>query len=266
MAEVPIKILKNQPSGDTATGHAKAGRSSDIWALIPCAGTGSRAGAATAKQYQMIAGQALVAHTLSAFAAVARIRQTLVLLAQDDTGFARLVPERLHHCIGVVCGGATRAATVFNGLGVLRERGAHDQDWVLVHDAARCLITPALIDRLIDACADDTVGGLLAWPATDTIKRASGERVAQTVDRNAHWLAQTPQMFRLGLLHQALATASEAVTDESSAIEAMGLSPRLVQGDSSNFKVTVAQDFVLAHAVLSARPRQSHTNTQYDYP
>ena len=126
-------------------------------------------------------------------------------------------------------------------------------DWVLVHDAARCLITPTQIDALIDACLPDAVGGLLALPLPDTLKRESGGRVAQTVDRADKWLAQTPQMFRIGRLLQALQAAGDAVTDESSAIESQGLSPLLVPGSAQNFKVTSPQDFALAEAVLQAR-------------
>ncbi len=224
-----------------------------IWALLPCAGVGTRAGLALPKQYQPLAGQALVLHTLAAFAAVPRIAQTLVVLAQDDQHFAGLPGAVSERCASARCGAATRAGTVANGLARLRERGAREQDWVLVHDAARCLITPALINRLIDACQHDAIGGLLAIPVADTIKMAQGERVATTLDRSQVWLAQTPQMFRVGGLQRALAHAGAAVTDEASAIESLGLAPRLVAGDPTNIKVTVAHDFTLAHAILLAR-------------
>ncbi|HBH39409.1 MAG TPA: 2-C-methyl-D-erythritol 4-phosphate cytidylyltransferase, partial [Curvibacter sp.] len=129
--------------------------------------------------------------------------------------------------------------------------------WVLVHDAARCLVTPAQITQLIEACAQDVVGGLLALPLPDTLKQdAKGVdscRVATTLPRGDKWLAQTPQMFRLGLLQRALQEAGDAVTDESSAIEALGLAPRLVPGSAQNFKVTYPEDFALAEAVLQAR-------------
>jgi 2-C-methyl-D-erythritol 4-phosphate cytidylyltransferase len=151
------------------------------------------------------------------------------------------------------CGGATRAASVGNGLAVLRGLGAADDDWVLVHDAARCLVTPAQITRLIEACAQDAVGGLLALKLPDTLKQEREGRVAATLARDDKWLAQTPQMFRLGLLQRALAAAGAQVTDESSAIEALGLAPRLVAGSAQNFKVTYPEDFALAEAVLDAR-------------
>jgi 2-C-methyl-D-erythritol 4-phosphate cytidylyltransferase len=127
---------------------------------------------------------------------------------------------------------------------------------VLVHDAARCLVTPAQINALIDACQDDAVGGLLAHQLADTLKTATTGRVASTVDRSDKWLAQTPQMFRLGLLTQALEKAGDAVTDESSALEAMGLQPRLVQASAQNFKVTYPEDFALAEAILKTRSKE----------
>jgi len=123
----------------------------------------------------------------------------------------------------------------------------------LVHDAARCLITPAQINALIDACASDEVGGLLALKLPDTLKSEVGGRVSGTLDRSDKWLAQTPQMFRLGALADALQQAGDTVTDESSAMEFVGLAPKLVAGSAQNFKVTYPEDFALAEAVLNAR-------------
>ena len=223
-----------------------------LWALIPCAGSGSRALGANVsgpKQYQPLAGQALVLHTLAAFAAVPRLSATLVVVAPEDDFFMRQGATVLV----AACGGLTRAASVLNGLSALLAQGAQASDWVLVHDAARCLITPAQINQLIDACRDDDVGGLLALPLPDTLKQEAAGRVAGTIDRRDKWLAQTPQMFRLGVLRQALAQSGAQVTDESSAMEALGLSPRLVAGSAQNFKVTYPEDFALAAAVLAAR-------------
>ncbi len=247
--------LPESPVIEPATGHAAdlSAQECRFWALIPCAGRGMRTGFEIPKQYHAVAGRPLVLHTLAAFAAVTRLSHTLVLLAPADDVFQDLELPDPRTCTAVACGAATRAGTVTNGLSALRARGAFDHDWVLVHDAARCLITPALINRLIDACVGDAVGGLLAVPASDTVKLASAERVKQTVDRSVYWLAQTPQMFRLGSLTHALAAAGDAVTDESSAMEAMGWSPRLVEGERANFKVTVAQDFFMAEAMLQAR-------------
>ncbi len=139
------------------------------------------------------------------------------------------------------------------GLRALRSRGAAASDWVLVHDAARCLLQPAWVERLIDACIDDAVGGLLALPVADTLKEEAEGRVAATVPRQGRWAAQTPQMFRLGLLEQALAAAGDAVTDEAGAVEAMGLRPLLVAATLENFKVTYPEDFELAARLLGAR-------------
>ena len=226
-----------------------------LWALIPCAGNGSRSGAVGPKQYQRVAGQPMVLHTLAAFAAVPRLHGVAVVVAPGDAFFdAQALSARV-----LPCGGASRAASVCNGLRALRQSGAADSDWVLVHDAARCLITPQQIDALIDACIGDAVGGLLALPLPDTLKQcvpalgSSAPRVAATLTRSDKWLAQTPQMFRLGALLSALEQAGDAVTDESSAMEALGLQPLLVEGSAQNFKVTYAQDFALAQAVLQSR-------------
>jgi 2-C-methyl-D-erythritol 4-phosphate cytidylyltransferase len=224
---------------------------SRFFALIPCAGTGSRAGTVMAKQYQPVAGQPMVRHTLAAFAGVARIERCLVVVAQGDVFLGALETP----FVLADCGGATRAASVRNGLRALAGLGALPDDWVLVHDAARCLVTPALINALIDACAQDAVGGLLAHRLADTLKSESGGRVSATVDRNGKWLAQTPQMFRMGALLAALDQAGDAVTDEAGAMEALGHKPLLVPGGAQNFKVTYPDDFALAEAVLRSRTR-----------
>ena len=223
-----------------------------LWALIPCAGTGARAGADGPKQYQSVAGQPMVLHTLAAFAAVSRLAGTLLVVSPGDTFFDEN-PAGFATILVAACGGSTRAASVFNGLNALLEHGADPADWVLVHDAARCLITPTQIDTLINACMNDPVGGLLALKLPDTLKRESHGRVAQTVDRSDKWLAQTPQMFRIGALMAALESAGDAVTDEASAMESAGQAPLLVEGSAQNFKVTYPQDFALAQAVLLSR-------------
>jgi 2-C-methyl-D-erythritol 4-phosphate cytidylyltransferase len=225
-----------------------------FFAVIPCAGFGSRAGTSTPKQYQPIAGLPMVVHTLKAFAGVARMSQGVLVLAPDDVpmyGVLAAHPQPLF--VTSRTGGATRAESVLAGLRELVNQGAQDTDWVLVHDAARCLVTSEQINTLIDTCQDDAVGGLLAHKLADTLKAEANGRVAQTVDRADKWLAQTPQMFRIGVLLKALVHADAAVTDEASAIEAMGLSPMLVLGNAQNFKVTYPEDFALAAAVLNSR-------------
>lgn len=224
---------------------------SRCFALVPCAGTGSRAGTNGPKQYERIAGHPMVWHTLAAFGAVRRISRTVIVVAPGDGFFERNPTSALV----VPCGGPTRAASVMNGLYELGRAGATERDWVLVHDAARCLITPALIDALIDACMADEVGGLLAHKVVDTLKQEEGGRSVATLDREHKWLAQTPQMFRLGVLQQALERAGPHVTDEAAAIESLGLKPLLVPNGTQNFKVTYPGDFALAEAVLKARLR-----------
>jgi 2-C-methyl-D-erythritol 4-phosphate cytidylyltransferase len=233
------------------------------FALVPCAGVGERAGVGGPKQYHPVAGQAVVAHTLAALAAVPRLTATLVVLSPADSAFEQHAPAFTGERAWVArVGGASRAESVSNGLNELLARGAQPHDWVLVHDAARCLIQPAWINRLLDECQDDEVGGLLALPVADTLKAAvkgSGDelRSGATVDRAAKWAAQTPQMFRLGLLRPALIAAlsdpasAAAITDEASAIEALGHAPRLVLGAFDNFKLTWPGDFELAERLLA---------------
>jgi len=236
------------------------------FALVPCAGVGERAGVGGPKQYHPVAGRAVVAHTLAALQEVARLSATLVVLSPEDTQFECHAPDFSGTGAWVArVGGSTRAHSVANGLEELLARGASLHDWVLVHDAARCLIRPEWVDRLIDACRDDEVGGLLALPVADTLKEAAqnaGGNVARagaTVSRAGKWAAQTPQMFRVGLLRSALALAlsdpetSAAVTDEASAVEALGHQPQLVVGDYENFKVTWPGDFALAERLIASR-------------
>ncbi len=236
------------------------------FALVPCAGVGERAGVGGPKQYHHLAGQAVVAHTLAALSAVARLDATLVVLSPTDTLFEQHAPGFVGERSWVArVGGASRAYSVAHGLDELLARGAQPHDWVLVHDAARCLVQPDWVERLITACEDDEVGGLLALPLADTLKSAQpgqhGEARAQaTVDRAGKWAAQTPQMFRLGLLRPALLSAladpvsAAAITDEASAIEALGHAPRLVPGAYDNFKLTWPGDFALAERLLATRP------------
>lgn len=177
-----------------------------------------------------------------------------VVLSPGDEGFKQACPDfKQPGDMTVAAGGATRALSVGNGLKALLKQEAQPNDWVLVHDAARCLVTPEQIAALINACQNDTVGGLLALPLPDTLKSSAEGRVAATVSRADKWLAQTPQMFRIGALLAALDAAGDAVTDESSAMEAQGLMPLLVAGSAQNFKVTYPQDFALAEAILQSR-------------
>ena len=222
-----------------------------LYALVPCAGVGERAGAEGPKQYALLGERSLLAHTLAALARVDRITSVLVVLSPGDATFAKHLAGS--GALTAHCGGATRADSVRNGLDALIARGAHPSDWVLVHDAARCLVRAEWIDALIDACLDDPVGGLLALPLADTLKAEREGRVEATIDRRAKWQAQTPQMFRIGLLRDALAAAGAQVTDEASAIEAAGHAPKLVPGALENFKITWPADFDLAARLLRTR-------------
>ncbi len=231
------------------------------FALVPCAGSGSRAGTVAPKQYEQIAGQSMVMHTLAALKSVGRLEKIVVVLSPDD---AHVWPDdAVAHIQRIHCGGATRAESVFNGLtqllaeGAKNSEGVQSSDWILVHDAARCLITDLEINRLIDACLDDEVGGLLALPLPDTLKASVNGRVSETLPRQDKWLAQTPQMFRAGQLHAALnakaAENFEGITDEASAMEMAGFAPKLVVGSPHNFKVTYPPDFALAEDLLRSR-------------
>ncbi len=226
-----------------------------LFALIPCAGTGSRSGSALPKQYRTLAGRALLHYTLAAFDALSELAQTLVVISPDDPHFDARRFSGLRFAVGR-CGGASRQASVLNGLMQLVEFGATDADWVLVHDAARPGITPALIRTLISTLKDDPVGGIVALPVADTLKRvpAGGDEIARTEARDGLWQAQTPQMFRIGMLREAILAAQRDghdLTDEASAIEWAGHAPRVVQGNLRNFKVTYPEDFDLAEAFLS---------------
>jgi 2-C-methyl-D-erythritol 4-phosphate cytidylyltransferase len=229
-----------------------------LLALLPCAGLGSRAGTTGPKQYHPLAGQPMVAHTLRALAAVG-FDAALLVLAPGDTGVGVDLPAGFFQ---QDCGGPTRADSVLNGLEALALAGADARDWVLVHDAARCLIDAEDVKRLIRACEHDPVGGLLALPLADTLKAAETDaagvaRSGATLARAGKWLAQTPQMFRLGQLSDALHAARERgfehITDEASAIEALGLLPRLVPGHPMNLKLTYPADFALAEVLLQHR-------------
>jgi 2-C-methyl-D-erythritol 4-phosphate cytidylyltransferase len=250
-------LVKTQESGLPAPAR--------LFALIPCAGQGSRAvhtagdNAGLAKQYQQVGGQPVLAHTLGAFRALGPLMAGVyVVISPADQDFERLFPPPLANGVQLLrCGGATRADSVLAGLqAMLAQGGVERTDWVLVHDAARCLVTPEQIGRLIEACRHDAVGGLLAHRLADTLKSEDAGRVAATLERSGKWLAQTPQMFRVGALIDALVHAHSrglVVTDESSAIEAQGLSPRLVPASAQNFKITYPEDFSLAEAILRSR-------------
>ncbi|ARU05706.1 2-C-methyl-D-erythritol 4-phosphate cytidylyltransferase [Comamonas serinivorans] len=241
---------------------------SPIHVLIPAAGVGQRAGTPCPKQYQPVAGAPVLAHTLRVFAplrAQGQLAQVWLVVAPQDGWLDGALPDVDAHARVLRCGGASRAASVANGLAAMRQAGVADHAWVLVHDAARCLLQPAQVTALIAAGraaaarGDAWPGALLALPLPDTLKQADAQdRVAATVARVDKWLAQTPQMFRLAELQAALARAFDGddypgVTDEASAMEALGARPQLVVGSAQNLKLTYPDDFALAEALLQAR-------------
>ncbi len=223
------------------------------YAIVPAAGSGSRFGAERPKQYLDLLGRPLIFHTLTALTACPDIERVWVVLAPGDPWWPRYDWSELGPKLETVrCGGATRAESVGNGLQAAAMVAAED-DWILVHDAARPCLSAAMLAALMTELADDPVGGILAVPVADTLKRADGEqRVAVTEPREGLWQAQTPQMFRYGQLERALKNDS-SVTDEAGAIEALGLKPRLVRADSTNLKVTYPADLALAAMILRAR-------------
>jgi len=229
---------------------------SPFWALLPAAGIGSRMRADRPKQYLQLAGKSIIEHTLACFLEHPQLRSVVVSLAVDDPYWPSLACANDPR-IQRAAGGAERADSVLSGLLRLTELGAQEQDWVLVHDAARPNLARSDLDLLLSELADDPVGGLLAVPARDTLKRAGADgRVRSTVDRSAIWQAFTPQMFRLGELQRALADAllaGVAITDEASAIEWAGQAPRLIEGRSDNIKVTRPEDLLSLNRLWQGR-------------
>jgi len=226
-----------------------------LFALIPAAGGGSRFGADEPKQYAMLMARPVIARTIERLASALDFARIVVALAPDDTRFdAMALPRVAVHALR--CGGATRAETVRNALANLHPL-CHADDWVLVHDAARPCVPVEALKRLVTELADDPVGGLLAIPIIDTVKREDSTthpRVLATEPRDGLWQAQTPQMFRYGVLVDALSREGAlAATDEAQAVEATGARPRLVLGSSRNVKITYPPDLALAAAILAAQ-------------
>ena len=227
---------------------------SRAWAVVPAAGSGRRMGAVVAKQYLALCGRPLLAHALAPLFACRHLTAVVLVVAPGDQRWQALLRpgERLL----TADGGTERCHSVLNGLERLAGVAAED-DWVLVHDAARPCLSGEELEALFSALRDDPVGGLLALPLSDTLKAADDDhRVRETVPREGLWRALTPQMFRYGLLRSALEQAMEAgtvVTDEAAAMELAGHRPALVAGRAGNIKVTSPEDLVLAEAVLRQR-------------
>lgn len=222
------------------------------FALVPAAGSGSRMGVATPKQYLELLGRPLIWHTIQALCAVPEIARVCVVISSGDEWWESYDWSAFERLQVLRCGGATRAESVRNGL---REAAVADDDWALVHDAARPCLDPAMVSTMIAELRDDPVGGILAIPVADTLKRAAvGDRIARTESRDGLWQAQTPQMFRRGELIAAIDEfMGPDITDEASALEKQGKAPQLVMGSPWNLKVTYPQDLQLAALILHGR-------------
>ncbi len=232
-----------------------------FWAVVPAAGIGRRMAADIPKQYLTLGGRTVLEHSLAALFSDGRIAGVAVAVSVDDAQWPALAPRlgaTFSKPMLVAPGGAERAASVASALDVLADVAQQD-DWVLVHDAARPCLRQQDLSRLLDELADDRVGGLLGFPVRDTMKRADHDaRVAVTLDRSELWHALTPQMFRLGALRAALSAATNAgrvVTDDASAMELAGLSPRLVEGHADNIKITRPEDLAVAEFFLRQQGR-----------
>jgi len=226
---------------------------SDFFALVPAAGYGSRMGSALPKQYLSLAGRPMIVHALKILCANPDILTVFVVLARDDVHWHRYDWSEFGQKLQpLFCGGATRAESVLNG--ILAAELELD-DWLLVHDAARPCLSPHDLADMIEALRNDEVGGILALPVVDTLKREDDDcRIARTENRAGLWQAQTPQMFRTGLLLHGL-QKNPGVTDDSAAIEAIGFHPRLIPGSPGNLKVTYLQDIELAEFLLTRKDR-----------
>lgn len=222
------------------------------WAVIPAAGVGTRMAAEIPKQYLSLRGRTIIEHTLERFLSHPRIDGIVVAVAADDPIWPTL-PAAVRARIRRADGGAERCHSVLNALKVLASAG-QGGDWALVHDAARPCVRRADIDLMIETLSDHPVGGILAVPVRDTMKRADGAlSISATVDRSGLWHALTPQMFRVGALAAAIERALASgvkVTDEAQAMELIGLAPRLVEGHADNIKITRPQDLELAELYL----------------
>ena len=217
--------------------------------IIPAAGTGNRMASVLPKQYVSLAGKPMISHTIQVFLKHPRIASIHLALNPKDDFWRSLPLEPASKLQLHFTGGESRSETVLNTLQTIK---AADDDWILVHDAARPGLTQQLLDNLLNTIENDPVGGLLALPLADTLKHADGaNRIASTIPRASLWQAQTPQMFRYGLLKKALESFNGTATDEAEAIEALGLQPKLVQGEMRNLKITYPQDLEILEALFS---------------
>lgn len=229
--------------------------SSRYFALIPASGVGARMQTSTPKQYIPLMGKPVISHVLATFAKSTYIAHTFVVVSKEDEIISSILksePQLQSHVTIIYEGGATRQETVRNGLAAMQSQ-VNDNDWILVHDAARPGLSVALLHHFIETVKNDNVGGLLALPVVDTLKKATQTRSITTVPRHDMWSAQTPQMFRYALLNKAFEQAKNqlsAITDDASAVEMLGLHPQLVTGSPANLKITYPHDIALVEFLL----------------
>jgi 2-C-methyl-D-erythritol 4-phosphate cytidylyltransferase len=221
-----------------------------FWAIVPAAGVGKRMNADRPKQYLLLAGKTVLEHTLSRLLQAEVFSAISVAISAEDPYWPELAISQ-HAKVVTAAGGKERADSVLSAMQAIEEM-AHEEDWVLVHDAARPCLTCTDIHHLIASLQHDAVGGILALPSHDTLKSVAGMDITSTLDRRQVWRALTPQMFRYGLLRSALRTheGSLAITDEASALELQGLQPKIVAGRPDNIKITQPEDLALAHFYL----------------
>ena len=235
---------------------------SKFFAIIPAAGSGSRMENKLPKQYLSLASKPMIYHAVHTLCLSPEIARVFVVLDPGDSKWSEYDWSEFSNKLVVLnCGGKTRAMSILNGLKAALEVSFIDNnDWVLVHDAARPCLSKELLKKLLNEIADDTVGGLLAVPISDTLKRSdANDRVQKTESRKDLWQAQTPQMFRYKLLMNALCKPdSITMTDDAGAVEALGLYPKLVLGDVRNIKITYPQDLTLAELILRAQQGEDY--------
>lgn len=228
--------------------------------LIPCAGNGSRMQAVAPKQYLSLNGKPILRHAIDTFETMPIVSKIFVVIAAEDTYWSDKHLQGCHKTQVLACGGDSRAASVYQGLQSMMAQVDGD-DWILVHDAARPGVDAQMVQRLIDAMQPTDIGGLLALPLADTLKRADvSQHVSATIPREALWQAQTPQMFKVGMLQQALMSSLDRKpTDEAQAMEWAGHSPKLVLGDLKNLKITYPHDIAVVSALMQASQSEQDT-------
>jgi 2-C-methyl-D-erythritol 4-phosphate cytidylyltransferase len=227
-----------------------------FWAVVPAAGVGKRMNADRPKQYLELTVKTVIEHTLSRLLQANVFSSVVVAISEEDPYWPELAIAR-HEQIITAPGGKERADSVLSGLKAIRDQ-ADENDWVLVHDAARPCLTVEDIKKLIGLLQDDEVGGILALSSHDTLKSVDGNRIVSTLDRRHIWRALTPQMFKYGMLKSALeqTEGDNRVTDEASALEIQGFIPKIVEGRPDNIKITRPEDLALAQFYLDQQLEQ----------